>query len=119
MLGSDKGGSEYNEIWGKAISDSLRSEKEFDKIQFVGLSDLSSVPFFMKWVIKGKFPDEKEKWVLMDWDGVFPEAFNFTEDAANILVFNTERKLIYQSFFKELDNNKLDEIIFELKKTIK
>lgn len=118
LLGSDKGGSTYNEIWGKAIYDSLKTEIGFEKVQMVGLSDLSSVPFFMKWVIRGKFPEEKEKWVLMDWDGEFLEAYNFKEDAANILIFNSDKILVYQESLTEIDDKILSEILRIIKSLI-
>jgi len=115
LLGSDKGGSVYNEVWGKAIYDSLKNDLGFEKIQMVGLSDLNSVPFFMKWMIKGKFPDEKEKWVLMDWDGEFPEAYNFKEDMANILIFNSDKILVCQESLTKID----DKILFKILSTIR
>ncbi|MCH9028912.1 MAG: hypothetical protein IH819_04705 [Bacteroidetes bacterium] len=40
---------------------------------FAGIAYVSSVPFFLTGIAKGKFPDYSAKWVLMDWNGIFSE----------------------------------------------
>ena len=88
LIGSDKEGSQYNEEWITAIVDSLGYKLDWTNLVFIGVADLRGVPFFLKPFVPGFFPDEKEKWILMDWDGEFAQAYNFREDFCNILIFN-------------------------------
>ncbi|MCK4826054.1 hypothetical protein KA005_60460 [bacterium] len=101
IVGSDKDGSQYNPIWGKAIYDTLQKELPELPVKQVGLADVSGVPFFLKGFVRGKFPEEPEKWVLMDWDGTFAESYNFVEEECNILIFDLRRILVHQTSGRE------------------
>lgn len=105
-IGSDKDGSEYNEIWGNALKDSLLGDPGGESVRFVGISDLRGVPSFMKGFVRGKFPKEKDNRVLMDWKGVFAEQYEWQEGACNILVFSAEGVLVHQTAAKRMDNAK-------------
>jgi len=96
LLGADRQGSHFTDEWGPTLADSLRRRQIIDRIQFVAVADLHGVPGFMKKMIKGFFPKDKSKWCLMDWDGAFPQAYDFIKHSCNILVFNREKKLIFQ-----------------------
>lgn len=61
---------------------------------FAGIAYVSSVPFFLTGIAKGKFPDYSAKWVLMDWNGIFFRNFNFVQEASNILIFVLRRVLV-------------------------
>ncbi len=119
FIGSDKDGSEFNGVWGKAITDSLIGHPNFGNIQMVGLSDLRGVPFFIKGYVRGRFPKDKNQWVLMDWKGVFPKAYQFKEGMSNILIFDSQRKLAYQTAVRTMDNLELMQIVKATKNTIK
>lgn len=110
IIGSDRKGSEFSGTWSGAIKDSLKNEPGFDRVKFVGLSDLRGVPFFLKGYVRGKFPKEPDNWVLMDWKGRFPEAYQFKEDHCNILIFDAHRQLIHQTAGTTLNLEKLKNI---------
>ena len=115
LIGSDRGGSAYNELWGKALHDSLRNVPGYNRIQFVGLSDLRGVPFFLKGFVRGKFPKDRESWVLMDWKGTFPKAYQFEAGASNILVFDRKKSLVYQAPVHQLSGETLHKLLTTLK----
>ncbi len=116
FLGSDKTGSKYNPIWAKAIYDSIHLNLPKFPLQQVGVANLSSVPFFLKGFIRNKFPDDREKWTLMDWDGTFSKTYNLVAKKCNILIFDRRRVLVYKTSVKELDKIKLREILAILRK---
>jgi len=56
LIGSDRGGSQFNDTWGKAIHVSLSDHPRYDQISHLAYADLRGVPFFVKGVVRGKFP---------------------------------------------------------------
>jgi predicted transcriptional regulator len=111
VIGSDKDGSKYNNIWGQAIEDSLKNKNGYQDIAYLPVADLRGVPFFLKGFVKGKFPKEPERWVLTDWKGKFPKTYQFEAKASNILIFDRDGKLVYQTYGHELETEKLSEIL--------
>ncbi|MDH4068843.1 MAG: hypothetical protein OEV30_00310 [Ignavibacteria bacterium] len=111
IIGADRGGSEFTGRWGKALLDSIGTSVAGTPVSYVGLSDLDAVPFFMTGLVRSKFPDDPDEWVLMDWDGEFPDAYHFTEGATNILVFNLKRELIHRTAGREIESGTLDRLI--------
>jgi hypothetical protein len=107
IIGSDRGGSRYNSVWIKAIIESLGNKFDTSKITFLPVADVSSVPFFLKGFIKGKFPKGRKEWILMDWDGYFSETYQFAEDSCNMIVFDKNGSFNYKTSGQELDNQKL------------
>lgn len=111
VIGSDKEGSQYNELWTKAILDSIEDRSEFDKIALLGVADLRGVPFFLKGYVRGRFPEDRDKWALLDWKGLFAEAYDFVEEESNILVFDTQGRLVYRTNGTEPHKQVLQKII--------
>jgi hypothetical protein len=107
VIGSGKGGREYNAPWGRALHDSLSSEFAGDELVFVPVADVRGVPFFLKGHVRGKFPREKRKWALVDWKGQFAQAYNWNPQACNLLVFGRDGSLVYQMYGRELEAMKL------------
>jgi hypothetical protein len=107
IIGSDRGGSKYNGVWIKAIIDSLGNTFDTSQIKFLPVADVSSIPFFLKGYVKGKFPTGRKDWILMDWDGYFSETYQFAEESCNIVVFDKNGNFIYKTSGQKLDNQKL------------
>jgi len=111
IIGSDKDGSKFAGIWGQAIRSALKDDPDFTKVWIVALSDLRGVPFFLKGWVKGKFPKNRAHWVLLDWQGVFAQAYSFEPKAVNILVFDCSGNLIHKSSVRGLEESKLKKIV--------
>ena len=118
VIGSDRGGSKFNENWGRSIYLELAKSSTMEQIAFAGVADLRGVPFFLKGFVKGKFPKAEERWVLMDWDGEFAKAYQFEKDHSNILIFNQDKKLVYQTAAREVSEEKLQEIVTEVRELL-
>jgi hypothetical protein len=114
LIGSDKDGSEFNALWGKAINDALIDVSQSDQIIQLPQADLRGVPFFVKGMVKEKFPQEPEKWVMMDWKGVMAKAYDFVPGFTNLLVFSSTGALQYQSAVQQIDEDELKDLVATL-----
>ena len=101
VIGSDREGASAAENWGKALSRSLKPEKDSGRLNLVGLSNLKGVPFFLKDYVRGKFSQNAGEWALLDWKGLFAGSYGFVAGKANVLVFDKEGVLVYQAHFGE------------------
>lgn len=110
LTGSDRGGSSFNGQWSRSIQQALNQSETAPEVRYVGLAHMKGVPGFLKKFVRGKFPQDPESWVLMDWKGVFNAAYGFTKKNANILVF-TDGELVHQTFGREVEQEKLQGIV--------
>jgi hypothetical protein len=114
LIGSDKEGSKYNQLWGGAIRDSLNELGKTDQVKIIPLADLRGVPFFLKGFIKGKFPKESDQWVILDWRGHFPKAYDLVPHKTNILIFDPNGTLVYFTNGEEPDLESIGLILLKL-----
>lgn len=96
LIGSDSDGSEFNELWGKAINPPLADHPNHALLYQLPYADLRSVPFFAKGFARGMMPEAPEEWVLMDWKGSLAKAYRFQPGATNVLVFAADGSLRMQ-----------------------
>lgn len=115
LIGSDKGGSQFNQLWGKAIHDTLGDHPGYGQISHLAYSDLRGVPFFLKGMIRSKFPEDPQHWVLMDWKGELAKAYDFTPKSSNVLVFAPEGALVHHTSGREPDDEDIQELVAELR----
>lgn len=111
VIGSDKDGSEFNELWGQAIHEALLDHPRYDRISFLPLADLRGVPFFLRGLVRGFMPDNNERWVLTDWKGLFPGTYGFEDKATNLLVFSQQGVLKHQHSGREPDDDAVETIV--------
>lgn len=114
LNGSDKGGVQFNGVWGRAIQEALGDHPAYDQISQLAYANLRGVPFFLKKLIRGKFPQEPERWTLMDWKGVIARAYEFAPKSTNLLLFAPDGSLVLHASGRELDEQTLDEVITAL-----
>jgi hypothetical protein len=119
IIGSDRGGSKYNELWGNAIGDSLRNERNHQQIKFLPVADLRVAPSLVRGIVKRFFPKEKERWVLLDWSGRFARAYDFAPEASNIVVINRLGSVVLKANGKELEQHKLTALCNVLRKLMR
>jgi len=115
LNGSDKGGVQFNGVWGKAIQEALGDHPAYDQISLLAYANLRGVPFFLKKFIRGKFPQDPERWTLMDWKGVIASTYEFAPKSANLLVFAPDGSLVLHASGRELDEKTLDEVVTSLR----
>jgi predicted transcriptional regulator len=76
------------------------------------------VPFFVKGVVRGKFPQNPDQWVLMDWKGVVAKAYDFAPKSANVLVFAPDGALVHHASGREPDEETVSEVVNALRKLL-
>lgn len=118
LIGSDKGGSPFNGEWGRAVHEELGDHPFYDVISQLAHADLRGVPFFLKGMIRGKFPDEPDRWVLMDWKGALAKTYAFVAKSSNILVFSTDGALVHHAAGREPDDETVDEVVAALRRLL-
>lgn len=102
FVGGDRKGSEYTTKWRVSLKNGL-SETQRKNVRFVDVACLQSVPFFLKGFVRRQFPQERNQWALMDWDGVLAKRFSFEDDKCNIVAFDERRRLIFQKAVLEIN----------------
>jgi len=118
VLGSDGKGAKFNGAWGDAIYEELKDVEGFGDVAILPLAHLKSVPFFLKGTIKKKFPQEKDHWVLMDWKGLFNQAYGLEPKSTNILIFSADGNLVHQAYGQEVDQEILDQLLETLRELL-
>ncbi|KAA3618307.1 MAG: hypothetical protein D8M58_20605 [Calditrichaeota bacterium] len=116
IVGSDREGSKYNDLWVKAILDSLEKNNTGKHVSFIGVADLSAVPFFMRGIVQGFFPSDTTKRILMDWDGEFAETYKFKEEHCNIAIFGKNEKFVSKYPVQKFENKIFEQILNDLRK---
>lgn|GEM_PF-931506 len=111
----DRRGSEYLENWDPALSDSLAAEIAGYRVRRLRVAHTKGAPFFVKGMIKDKMAKDPDRWTLLDWDGVFDQAYCCVEERANILVFDGGGRLINRWSASEADPVLLEEILAEVR----
>lgn len=116
IIGSDKGGVEFNDQWARAIRGSLSDAPGLDEITYLRYADVRGVHFFLKGMVKGKFPKEEEFWVLLDWKGRIAKAYQFRSDASNIVVFDRDGRFALHAHGREPESEKVTAIADVIKR---
>jgi hypothetical protein len=118
VLGADRGGADYSEGWGEALHRRLEDTAWGDGVAVVPVALVTGVPFFMKGAVRGSLSDEPERWVLLDWDGVFAERYTLVEDHANLLVFDPDGTFLRRLAVQEVEPDVLDDLIEVLRAAV-
>ena len=103
VIAGDRVGSRYVGDWGTALREGLEQRGRGDDYRRVGLSDLDGVPRLLRNTIRKRFPTDEAAWVLMDWEGVFAEAYHFEKKRCTLLAFSSEGDLILRKSVESVD----------------
>ena len=75
------------------------------------VADLRGVPFFLKGFVRGKFPKERDQWVLLDWKGAFFTTYDLQSGVCNILLFSPAGHILQKYTVTEMDLGILNDIL--------
>jgi hypothetical protein len=115
LVGSDKKGVQFNQAWVEAIGERLGDHPKYSEISHLAHADLRGVPFFLKKMIRGKFPQNPDHWVLMDWKGSLSATYDFAPEASNVLVFAPDGALVHHASGQEPDEKAVAEVVAALR----
>ena len=77
---ADRAGSKLTPNFTKVLEPKYRG-----KTTFIAVANVSSVPFFLKGFIRGKFRENYSYTVLMDWDGDLWKHFSCKDDVTTVI----------------------------------
>ena len=109
LLGADRRGSAFTSEWASAIGESLATLTGAPELRMVGLAHMKGVPRLLRGLIRSTFPKRPESWILLDWEGVFEDAYGYEKKNTNILVF-LDGVLIHRAFGRDVESVKVEEI---------
>ncbi|HHT9110027.1 MAG TPA: hypothetical protein ACFYDZ_02575 [Candidatus Brocadiaceae bacterium] len=115
IIAADREGSKFSDSWRQAIYDAFVKRRGGEQVLFVNVADLSGAPSFLHGFIKGKLQKDKDHWSLMDWNGIFANAYGCEPKSCNILIFDSQQRLIYKTHVQKPDPQKLEEILSNVK----
>lgn len=118
LIGSDGDGADFNALWGEAINTPLEDHPGYGQIYQLPYADLRSVPFFARSFARGMMPEAPEEWVLLDWKGRLAKHYDFESAATNVLVFDCEGRLQYQTAGREPDPAAVDRVVEVLRQQL-
>ena len=116
VVAGDRQGSRYIEQWAPALRDSVADLIARHRVKFLPVAHLKGVPFFVKRTIKGKFPQERDKWTLMDYEGLFKLTYVMPDDHCSLLVFDRAGRLRMQHAVTDFEPALQDELIAAIRR---
>ena len=61
VVGADRKGKEFSDVWVEVVRDTLESTNRLDSVLLVSVANVKGVPFFVKGKVKKMFPSDL-KW---------------------------------------------------------
>ncbi len=99
---ADREGSKFSGRWSEAVGRGL--DAAAPAAEWVPVATLPAVPGFMRGFIRGKFPQKKEQWTLLDWGGSLARAYGLAGKRCHVLVFGPDGRLRHRSGGREVDD---------------
>jgi hypothetical protein len=104
VIAAGRKGREHTAAWGDVVRARLSDWLRADEVAVVPVADLRGVPGFLKGRIRGRFPEEPQRWVLMDWGGRFAEAYELDEESVSLLLFASDGALVTRMSAREVND---------------
>jgi hypothetical protein len=91
LVGAGRGGRTAGTAWVEALRE-LQSDSAAPAVPVVAVADLRGVPRLLRRMVRGRFPDDPRRAVLLDWDGALARRLGVSaEECAVVLVGPTGR----------------------------
>jgi len=104
LVVADREGSQFSGRWSTAVGQGLESAGA-PATTWVPVATLPALPGFMHGFVKGKFPQDKAQWTLMDWGGSLAKAYHLAPKCCHILVFGPDGRLRHHASGREVDSS--------------
>lgn len=110
VIAAGRKGREFTSPWGDAVRSRLAGPVESGSVAVLPVADLRGVPGFMKGRVRGRFPEEPERWILMDWGGRFAEAYDLDEESVSLLLFGADGALVTRMSGREVNEQLVEHL---------
>lgn len=110
---ADKDGSDQLDAWIRPLYD-----KYTDKIDILGVAELTAVPGIAKGIVRGMIKKKSPKSVGLDWDGKVSKSYDYQKKQANIILIDKDGNIILKEI-GAVDNTKLEKFYKEIDELLK
>ena len=89
VVAAGRGGRDAGTAWVehlRALQDSARDDAVLPALPVVAIADLRGVPRLLRRLVRGRFPEDRRRAVLLDWDGALARRFGLDVDRCTLLV---------------------------------
>ena len=103
VVARDRKGRQFVDQWEPGLRDSLAAPVARYQVRFVPVAHLKGVPFFIKGTIRNSLPQEKDAWILMDYEGLFKRTYAMADDVCSLLIFDRVGRLVTHHAVTDFD----------------
>jgi hypothetical protein len=111
LIWVDRKGRDHLDRWQRTLERKLKRERQAGEVELRVVAHVRGVPGFVKGRVKDSFGDDPERWALMDWEGIFLDAYPMVEDHCNLLVFGRDGALLHHDAATGLAQAVLDGVL--------
>lgn len=86
VVGAGRGGRDAGTAWVEHLRALQDSGGGTNALPVVAVADLRGVPRLLRRLVRGRFPDDRRRAVLLDWDGALARRFGFDTERCTLLV---------------------------------
>jgi hypothetical protein len=86
LVGAGRGGRAAGTAWVDALRGLQPDSAATAAIPVVAVADLRGVPRLLRRVVRGRFPDDPRRAVLLDWDGALARRLDFHAERCTIVL---------------------------------
>ena len=85
LVGAGRGGRAAGTAWVESLR-ALQGDSARTALPVVAVADLRGVPRLLRRVVRGRFPDERDRGVLLDWEGTLARQLGFDVQQCTIVL---------------------------------
>jgi len=81
----------------------------------MAVANLKGVPRLLRGFVRGRFPKNGHRSILLDWEGKFTSAYQYQSGCTNIQLFNKEGEMRHQLFGKDVQPRAIKGLLKEIR----
>jgi hypothetical protein len=86
LVGAARGGRAAGTAWVEVLRGLQVDSGAAAAVPVVAVADLRGVPRLLRRIVRGRFPDDRHRVVLLDWDGALARRLRFEADRCTIVL---------------------------------
>lgn len=115
LIISDRDGSAHSEKWGQAIQGLINELPHPDNVSVFAVAHVEGVPSFLRSFVQKLIKSDRNKPVLLDWQGQVNQEYGIVPGRANVFLFAPNGNLQLRFAANEVTLTKLKEVQMALK----
>jgi hypothetical protein len=90
LVGAGRGGRAAGTAWVEILRGLQPDSAATAAIPVVGVADLRGVPRLLRRIVRGRFPADRRRAVLLDWDGALARRLGFDAERCTIVLIGPD-----------------------------